>query len=186
MKKTLSVIFSASLLQIGLLGCSMCDCIEPSIEPFYINNSGVTVNLIIDRDCENRKDRDCKHEIENNDTLCNYNISNNDSLYDYYNINTETCSSGHRWKINGVYGVGGCCEVSFINTKYFKMEFLGDQKTCLVFDEEIKKENDIRYLENYTNEYNIISYAHDVYISAYYYIIISDLMQQAKEEYCDE
>ena len=170
---SLFVFFAIYLPFAGLLGCVHVTYADRA--PFYINNSGITVKLTKGENCENNSFRDCEREIENNDTLCNKYLD-------------KTCSFGHKWEISGGFvsdcgfidcglgsGLGG-------STTYFKIEFLSEPKVCLVFDGNEKKENDIRYWENYTKEEGC-----DTCMTIpYYYTITPDLMQQAKEEYCDE
>lgn len=127
MKKSLFATFVVSLLQIGLLGCGYTTTDYYIKEPFYINNSGVTIILTAG---------EYELELKNNDTLCNY------YLYD------ESCATAN-WLVPSdrsgssfIRGAEGAI--------YFKIEFLTEPKVCLVFDGDAKVKNDIRYWENYT------------------------------------
>jgi hypothetical protein len=174
------------LLLAGLAGCSCDDCCEdadcgrefPSKMPFYVNNSGVDVNLILVQETKQgeyiegdtiyyrfTQDR-FKQEMKNNDTLCNS------------GLNGKNCSREH-WS-TGAYG--NCdfipnyyywCE----EPAYFIIEFLSESKTCLIFDGD-KIADDIRYWENYTLTEETSSYL------MYYYTITPELRAMAKEENC--
>ena len=120
----------ATLLTLfSIIGCGCDDCGEPpeppQIEPFYINNSGVTVKLITKEDLDYRL-KVIRLEINNNDTLCNQHME------------SESCATPY-------WGV----DVYDDNSAYFKIEFFTEPKVCLLFAEESKLKNDIRYLENY-------------------------------------
>ena len=157
MKKVLFAIFVASLLQIWLLGCLGCADTTTDYylrEPFYINNSGVTVELTAG---------EYEQELKNNDTLCNY------------YLNDENCATAN-WLVPSDHDGG-----SFIHSTkeaiYFKIEFISEPKVCLVFNG-AKVDNDIRYWENYTltKEYSEIRML--------YYTITPEHKAMAKEEYC--
>jgi len=171
MKKFLSLIFIACLLQAGLLGCDGgCPPEPPQLEPFYINNSGVAVRITVIMEDGNTLFGDSYYryrytqEIKDNDTLCN----------SYLN---ESCAVS-RWEIPN--GYEGCHFITpYAKPAYFKIEFLGESKACLIFDGEVG-ENDIRYCENYTlmKKGSTIVY--------YSYTITPKHKNIAKEEYCEE
>jgi hypothetical protein len=156
LKAILFATFVVSLLQIGLLGCgyTTTETDPPEWAPFYINNSGVTVKLIV-----NYLHINNEQEIKNNDTLCNYYLQ-------------ENCSAPSWDVIKGN-------EYSEYIPAYFKIEFLSEPKVCLVYDGEAKLENDIRYWENYTFIKKI-----PPVLYFYSYTITSEHKAMAKEEYC--
>jgi hypothetical protein len=110
----------------GVTGCFLISDEPPeppTLEPFYVNNSGITVRLTYDNIIHTQK-------IENNDTLCNQYLD-------------ERCSNPYWFVTHGYEG-------DLYISAYFKIEFLTEPKVCLVFDGDDKVENDIRYWENYT------------------------------------
>ena len=177
---TMLTLLAACLLLVGLIGCADIDTAY-DMEPFYVNNSGVSVKLtaIIEERYGNADSNYFKHiyihskqELKNNDTLCSNKLN-------------ENCSGNGWWIPSGMEGFEGNCP--FIKSEgnycskpiYFKIEFLSDPKVCLVFDgEEI--ENDIRYWENYVRIRKELDNPH-----VYSYTITPALMQQAKEENCE-
>ncbi|MCL2283115.1 MAG: hypothetical protein FWC26_07340 [Fibromonadales bacterium] len=60
---------------------------------------------------------------------------------------------------------------------YFRIEFLDEPKTCLVFDKDIA-DNDIRYWENYI-------LTTETPVRYYYYYITAEHRAMAKEETCN-
>jgi len=176
MVKSITSIFVTFFAIYLLLGC-----VEKEYtwrEPFYINNSGVNAKLIVD--CSDR-DRDyCESEIKNNDTLCNY------------YLNQENCATD-----NWVAPSDNSNDDFIRNSKgaiYFKIEFFNEPKICLIFEGDAKiGENDIRYWENYIKmeessnirQNQSLSDHSWIYIP-YYYTITPDLMQHAKEEFCEK
>jgi len=173
MKKFLSLVFIACLLQTGLLGCDGgCPPEPPTLEPFYINNSGVAVRITVIMEDGNTLFGDSYYryrytqEIKDNDTLCN----------SYLN---ESCAVSN-WNIPHAYD---SCHIiiPYAKPAYFKIEFLGEPNVCLIFDGEAKVgENDIRYCENYAlvKKSSTIVY--------YSYTITPKHRDMAKEEYCEE
>jgi len=160
----LKIILLACVLA-SIIGCGCEDCTEPAtLEPFYINNSGVTVRLTIRGYCEQEDNKiRCTQEIENNDTLCNQYLD--ESCSNSYWFVTRDSENG--WN-EGILG----------SITYFRIEFLTEPKICLVFNGNIKLEDDIRYWENYT----LIKNRGDVHY--YSYTITPEHKAKAKEEDC--
>jgi hypothetical protein len=167
----LKAFFLACVLA-SVKGCWCEDCTgpypPPTLEPFYINNSGVTVKLTIGGDCE-REDNilNCTQEIKNNDTLCNQHLDSESCATRFWFVNP-----GHE----GDESIGSYGE----EPAYFKIEFFTEPKVCLVFNGDYKAENDIRYWENYT----LIKEGRFA-IHFYSYTITPEHRAMAKEEYCD-
>ncbi|MDR0516970.1 MAG: hypothetical protein LBH25_08000 [Fibromonadaceae bacterium] len=162
MKKVLFVIFTVFLLQAGVLGCYEPPE-SPELEAFYVNNSGVTVKFI-ERDTvkiypDSNYLRINEHEIKNNDTLCNYYLQ-------------ENCSTSNWDALRGREG-------SEYIPAYFKIEFLIEPKICLIFDGNVKLENDVRYWENYTFIKKSIPL-----LRFYSYTITHEHREMAREEDC--
>jgi hypothetical protein len=173
MKKTLLAIFAICLLQAGLLGClgsggiTIIEDDPIRREPFYINNSGVTVKLTVGE--YEQYTGKYEQEVKNNDTLWN----------DYLDKN----GSNVHWRVP--YGGEYDDYITPFRTSepmYFKVEFLSDPKVCLIFDGDARiGENDIRYWENYTLVEKRKPVNH-----FYSYTITPELREQAREEYCGE
>jgi len=162
MKKALFAIFVVCL-QMGLLGCGGGEPPEPPVlEPFYINNSGVTVKLIVKDVRVDLLYPVGEQEIENNDTLCNQYLD--ESCSNSYWFVTRDSENG--WN-EGILG----------HITYFRIEFLTKPKVCLFYGN-TKVENDIRYWENYT----LIKNRGDVHY--YSYTITPEHKAKAKEEDC--
>jgi hypothetical protein len=184
-------LFAINLLLAGFLGCG--DEHMPAIGkdrvPFYVNNSGVDVNLTVIMEFERERltgEDTAYHEftytrykqkIKNNDTLCN------SSLYMGRNCGENVVRDP--WEIRDYYYNNDWVFVKSsyyqyygINKPmYFKIEFLNDPKTCLIFDGD-KAYNDIRYWENY------ILAGEAEYVYTYCYHITPEHEAMAKEEYC--
>jgi hypothetical protein len=178
--------------------CSLTGCflhnLPPSTNrlPFYVNNSGVDVNLTVILENETFKGEDTayyhlesiryKQEIKNNDILCNYSMSRYSDM---------SCSLNRKpWEIMDLnYSENDWVFVKSVvlytshpeayKLIYSKIEFLGNPKTCLIFDGD-KTDNDIRYWENYilTRDDEENRYVH------YYYYITPQHKDMAKEEHC--
>jgi hypothetical protein len=154
------------LLLAWLAGCgSTC---PPEDEPpekvlFYVNNSGIDVNLILKTETKQGEDTEDAAYYTSTQTHSKREIKNNDTLRNEYRA--ENCSPS--------YLAINLCGKSI----YVKIEFLGEPKTCLVFDGD-KIANDIRYWENYALTEETSSYL------MYYYYINSSQKAMAKEEYC--
>ncbi len=169
---------SLVLASIVLSSCSytIIENEPPMLEPFYINDSGVTVNLTVIikfMEVDSIYAR-YEKEIRNNDTLCNYFLEN------------ESCATAGWYVPHGYkdyyYYITGPTGSSTNKPLYFKIEFLSNPKVCLVFDGDAKVgDNDIRYWENYTliEERSLVRHF-------YSYTITPELMQQAREEYCQD
>jgi len=162
------------LLLAWLSGCSDCDgcCDDADCDfeeaPFYVNNSGVAMDiiLVIEKKQSEYIEEDTtyykfirtshKQEIKNNDTLCNYYLERNCSRNRY------------PWEIHDNWDE---------SSVYFKIEFLSEPKTCLVFDGD-KKDNDIRYWGNYRLAEKTSLWR------GYYYYITPEHKAMATEENC--
>jgi hypothetical protein len=153
----------------GLFGCEGEPPEPPDREPFYVNNSGVAVNLILVTETKRIeyaeedtiyykfKRTTRKQEIKNNDTLCNYYLSGRNCSQERY-----------PWEIPNYWDE---------SSVYFKIEFLSEPKNCLVFDGD-KVDNDIRYWENYIlTEETPLQHG-------YYYYITSQHKAMARKEDC--
>jgi hypothetical protein len=153
----------------SLISCVCEDCTEPIVlEPFYVNNSGVTVRLTVGGYCEQEDNMiRCTQEIENNDTLCN--------LY----LGYESCSNPYWFVTRDSENGGSYYEGGLGYITYFKIEFLTEPKVCLVFDGDDKVENDIRYWENYTLIRKRTKVHH-----YYSYTITPEHKARAREEDC--
>ena len=158
---------------INFAGCGCDDCTPPyqppKLEPFYVNNSGVTVKLTIggDFDLEDNV-LTCTQEIKNNDTLCNQHL-NESCAVRFWDVR-----SGYEG-VESIYNYG---DKPGGKPTYFKIEFLTEPKVCLVFDEDDKVENDIRYWENYT----LIKKSSTIHF--YSYTITPEHLAMASEEDC--
>ena len=161
--KKLEAIFLVCVIT-GITGCFLLPDEPPetpTLEPFYVNNSGVIVRLTYDH---------LTQEIKNNDTLCNQYLD-------------ESCSNPY-WFVN--HGYEGdfyikpfYAPIETEKSAYFKIEFLTEPKVCLVFDGDDKVENDIRYWENYT-------FMKEKFTSRHYsYTITPEHKDMAREEECD-
>ncbi|MCL2283116.1 MAG: hypothetical protein FWC26_07345 [Fibromonadales bacterium] len=187
--KAIFTAFAVYLLPAWLFGCWWIDAPMPEPAhvrvPFYINNSGGSVNLIVMAESENKiitgddtvfyafSHIRYEQEIKHNEILCNYEHSYEHNL-------SENCVGNKSFNIEDTY------EAEWLFLKrygpnepmYFKIEFLDEPKTCLVYDGDDKVENDIRYWENY------ILVEKATYSHLYYYYITQEHKAMAKEEYC--
>jgi len=168
------------LLLAGLSGCGTTCPPESEIPekiPFYVNNSGVALNLIL---VQNEYIGDSSGYYEFTETRRKQKINNNDTLCNSY-LEGMSCSWGRSaWSIATYEGSCDFIDLSRDGCEepaYFKIEFLNEPKTCLVFDKDTV-DNDIRYWENYilVKETPL---RHD-----YYYYITEEHRAMAKEEYC--
>jgi hypothetical protein len=159
--------------------------------PFYANNSGVTINLTVIMGSENAifTEKDTayyyseytryKQEIKNNEIMCNY-----ENPYDYHL--SENCTNNTSWNVVDNFYENDWNFVKpslykpndIYKPMYFKIEFLNEQKICLVYDGDDKLVNDIRYWENY------ILVEKATYSHVYYYYITPEHKAMAKEEDC--
>jgi len=179
-----------------LQGCWWIDddaveCVECSDRiPFYVNNSGVIINLTVIMETEKRifAGEDTayydstytryKQEIKDNDTLCNYSLNRGCSkrweIIDHYYENDWIFVKSSRYTSSDIY-----------KPMYFKIEFLSEPKTCLVFDGD-KMDNDIRYWENYIliEKYSYSDISSYYYSYMYYFYITPEHKAMAREEYC--
>ena len=153
---------------INFAGCGCDDCTPPyqppKLEPFYVNNSGVTVKLIAKDMSLSVEFPDNEQEIKNNDTLCSQHLD-------------ESCAVRF-WSIRPGYEGGDIIHNYGDKPTYFKIEFFTEPKVCLVFDGDDKVENDIRYWENYT----LIKKRSTIHF--YSYTITPEHLAMASEEDC--
>jgi len=190
--KVIFATFTVCLLPVWLLGCWWIDAPMPEPAavkvPFYVNNSGVSVNLIVKAETENKiingddtvfytsSHIRYQQEIKPNEILCHYE-------HGYEHHLSENCIGSKSFNVEDTY------EKDWLFVKiyrpndiykpmYFKIEFLGEPKTCLVYDGDDKVVNDIRYWENYT----LMEKA--TFSHVYYYYITLEHKAMAKEEYC--